>query len=133
MENRSFPALLAALAMLSLVAACATLPENVGRKETFAYPDTVLNYLFTQIFLLDEPYLTEVGVFDPCGVASGTPDEATCETDFDLDGVSNDAEPLPSSFQQQVLVEQCSAGLAEPIPAVPSFTPRASRVLKPNA
>ena len=40
MENRSFPALLAALAMLSLVAACATLPENVGRKETFAYPDT---------------------------------------------------------------------------------------------
>jgi putative cardiolipin synthase len=26
---------------LSLVTACATLPENVGRKETFAYPDTV--------------------------------------------------------------------------------------------
>jgi len=25
---------------LSLVTACATLPENVGRKETFAYPDT---------------------------------------------------------------------------------------------
>ena len=25
---------------LSLVAACATLPENVGRRETFAYPDT---------------------------------------------------------------------------------------------
>jgi len=40
MANRSFPALLAALAALSLVAACATLPENVGRQETFAYPDT---------------------------------------------------------------------------------------------
>jgi putative cardiolipin synthase len=26
---------------LSLVTACATLPENVGRRETFAYPDTV--------------------------------------------------------------------------------------------
>jgi putative cardiolipin synthase len=40
MENRSFPALLAVLVALSLVTACATLPENVGRKETFAYPDT---------------------------------------------------------------------------------------------
>ena len=40
MKNRSFPALLAVLAALSLAAACATLPENVGRKETFAYSDT---------------------------------------------------------------------------------------------
>jgi putative cardiolipin synthase len=40
MKIRSFPALLAVLAALSLAAACATLPENVGRKETFAYPDT---------------------------------------------------------------------------------------------
>jgi putative cardiolipin synthase len=40
MKNRSFPARIAVLAALSLVAACATLPENVGRKETFAYPDT---------------------------------------------------------------------------------------------
>jgi len=40
MKYRPFPALVAILAALSLVAACATLPENVGRKETFAYPDT---------------------------------------------------------------------------------------------
>src|SRR5512139_776315 len=40
MVNRSFPVLLPVLVALSLVAACATLPENVGRKETFAYPDT---------------------------------------------------------------------------------------------
>jgi len=40
MKNRSIAALLAVLATLSLVTACATLPENVGRKETFAYPDT---------------------------------------------------------------------------------------------
>jgi putative cardiolipin synthase len=33
-------AILIALLALSLVAACATLPENVGRRETFAYPDT---------------------------------------------------------------------------------------------
>src|SRR5512134_3586754 len=40
MKNRSIPALLAVLMALSLVTACATLPENVGRKETHAYPDT---------------------------------------------------------------------------------------------
>lgn len=40
MKTRSFPVLLAVLVALSLVIACATLPENVGRKETFAYPDT---------------------------------------------------------------------------------------------
>jgi len=40
MKNISIATLLAILVALSLVAACATLPENVGRKETFAYPDT---------------------------------------------------------------------------------------------
>lgn len=40
MKNRYIAPLLAILVALSLVAACATLPENVGRKETFAYTDT---------------------------------------------------------------------------------------------
>ena len=40
MKKLSIATLLAILVALSLVAACATLPENVGRKETFAYPDT---------------------------------------------------------------------------------------------
>jgi putative cardiolipin synthase len=40
MEKKSFPFFLAGLVALSLVIGCATLPENVGRKETFAYPDT---------------------------------------------------------------------------------------------
>ncbi|MCP2501258.1 MAG: phospholipase D family protein [Deltaproteobacteria bacterium] len=40
MKNISVATLLAVLTALSLVTACATLPENVGRKETFAYPDT---------------------------------------------------------------------------------------------
>jgi cardiolipin synthase C len=40
MKNRSFPVLLAVLAALSLVIACATLPKNVGLEKTFAYPDT---------------------------------------------------------------------------------------------
>jgi putative cardiolipin synthase len=49
MKNRSIPALLAALVALSLAAACATLPENVGRKETFAYPDTGDTFLGRKI------------------------------------------------------------------------------------
>jgi putative cardiolipin synthase len=40
MKNQSYPMLLAILVVLSLVIACATLPENFGRKETFAYLDT---------------------------------------------------------------------------------------------
>jgi len=47
----SFSALLAILAALLLAAACATLPENVGRKETFAFPatgDTLLGREFSR-------------------------------------------------------------------------------------
>ena len=40
MRNISNATLLAVLMALSVVSACATLPENVGRRETFAYPDT---------------------------------------------------------------------------------------------
>jgi len=41
MQYISIATRIAVLTALSLVTACATLPENVGRKETFAYPDTV--------------------------------------------------------------------------------------------
>ena len=40
MKNISVATRIAVLMALSLVTACATLPENVGRRETFAYPDT---------------------------------------------------------------------------------------------
>jgi len=40
MKNASLTILLAVLMALSLVTGCAPLPENVGRKETHAYPDT---------------------------------------------------------------------------------------------
>ncbi|HEX9205327.1 MAG TPA: phospholipase D family protein [Candidatus Deferrimicrobiaceae bacterium] len=49
MKKRPFPSLLAILAALSLAASCATLPENVGRKETFAYPDTGDTFLGREI------------------------------------------------------------------------------------
>ena len=50
MKNLSIAKLFALLTALSLVAACATLPENVGRRETFAYPDTVDTRLGREIF-----------------------------------------------------------------------------------
>ena len=39
-KKKPFFWIIGILMALSLVTACATLPENVGRKETFAYPDT---------------------------------------------------------------------------------------------
>jgi putative cardiolipin synthase len=49
MKNISIATRIALLMALSLVAACATLPENVGRRETFAYPDTVDTLLGREI------------------------------------------------------------------------------------
>jgi putative cardiolipin synthase len=40
MKTRSFPAILSILATAFLACACATLPENVGRRETFTLADT---------------------------------------------------------------------------------------------
>jgi putative cardiolipin synthase len=39
-KKRYYPMLIGVLGLLPLIIACATLPENAGRKETFAYPDT---------------------------------------------------------------------------------------------
>ena len=49
MKKISIATRIAGLTALSLVAACATLPENVGRKETFACPDTGDTFLGRKI------------------------------------------------------------------------------------
>ena len=49
MNNRSFHAILAILVASSLLCACATLPENVGRTETFALPDTGDTFLGREV------------------------------------------------------------------------------------
>ena len=49
MKKISFETLFAVLMALSFVTACTTLPENVGRKETFAYPDTRDTFLGREI------------------------------------------------------------------------------------
>jgi putative cardiolipin synthase len=49
MKNIFIATRTAVLIALSLLAACATLPENVGRKETFAYSDTGNTFLGSRI------------------------------------------------------------------------------------
>ncbi|MCB9793351.1 MAG: hypothetical protein H6741_11580 [Alphaproteobacteria bacterium] len=77
---------------------------------TWAYPNSMLNYVFTQVFLSSTLYVD--GDFDiagatpeaVCGVYTGG---LACEDDWDRDGVADGDEPQPVSFVQQVLVEQC--------------------------
>lgn len=72
--------------------------------ETFAYPSSVLTYLYSQQFLSSTAWVDDDS-FDPCGEQS---EEAlTCADDWDLDGVANDDEPVPVSFLQQVDVHLC--------------------------
>jgi hypothetical protein len=91
----------------------------------FNYPYTVLDYLYYQIFLADQPFDESTvagaddtgapvsGSFDPCGsTVSDTGIDATCATDWDRDGVADEDEPRPATFLQQVWVQQCSLGTA---------------------
>ena len=94
----------------------------------FAYPTSVLEYLYYQEILAHTPISdgavvqqeedeqggtgtgTGTTVFDACG----EPPEDTgitldCSNDWDLDGVADADEPVPSTFYEQVLVAMCSA------------------------
>ena len=86
----------------------------------FAYPASVLDYLYAQIFLSGTALSGDGGgggttsgdtglfdgVFDPCGVLAEVP--TTCADDWDLDGVLDVDEPRPASFLEQVQVMQCT-------------------------
>ena len=94
-----------------------TCPEGGA---SFAYPASVLDYLYSQIFLSgvsvsgevapeDEEVLDTAAAedgFDPCGVVAEVP--TTCADDWDLDGVLDVDEPRPASFLEQVQVMQCT-------------------------
>ncbi len=54
---------LALLVAMLLVAACATLPPNVGRKETFAFPDTENTFLGREIFRQQAAHPGESGFY----------------------------------------------------------------------
>jgi hypothetical protein len=79
------------------------------------YPSSVLTYLYYQLFFSAESY-SGAGTgtseeaddsFDPCGAAE---DKATleCDLDWDLDNVSDENEPQPVTFLEQVQVMQCT-------------------------
>jgi hypothetical protein len=87
----------------------------------FAYPTSVLQYLFYQEVLSHTPISeavleTQQGDddegstgFDPCGVpAPDTGLEPDCSNDWDLDAVLDADEPVPTTFYQQVLTKMCS-------------------------
>jgi hypothetical protein len=72
---------------------------------SFAYPRSVLEYLYYQVFLSGEMGV-EGTIDDPCGEREATP--PTCDVDFDGDDVLDENEPTPTTFIDQVLVQQCT-------------------------
>ncbi len=86
-------------------------PEGTARSSAcpdgidFAYPGSVLDYLYYQVFL-SPTALSEQADFDPCGDQQDA--ETTCEEDWDRDGVLDVDEPRPSTLLQQVWVMQCT-------------------------
>lgn len=81
-------------------------PDTCPDALDYAYPDSVLAYLYSQVVLSGEMGGDE-SFDEACGSVS---EEALeCADDVDLDGVANTDEPQPSTFYQQVLVEQCTA------------------------
>jgi hypothetical protein len=87
----------------------------------FAYPATMLEHLYYQLFLSKDPYESsstgsgeeedtgepESGSeFEPCGEVSA--DATTCATDWDRDGVIDAQEPMPTNFLNQIHVMQCA-------------------------
>lgn len=110
-----------------------------GHPITFAYPSSVTEHLYYQLFLSSDAVGTDFQSeeeegdsgatdgggtggegggeastdFDPCGTLpdddTGAATTLDCTNDFDLDGVPDALEALPSTFLQQVQVMQCNA------------------------
>ncbi len=89
----------------------------------FAYPTSLLEYLYYQEVVTHTPILAETleqtddqtegeegsTGFDPCGKSpEDTAIELDCSNDWDSDGVLDADEPMPTSFYRQVLVRMCS-------------------------
>ena len=91
----------------------------------FAYPTSVLDYLYYQEIITHEALPTDAigddegeeeegdegegSGFDPCGQPpEDTGLELSCSNDWDSDGVQDADEPTPGTFYEQVLVKMCS-------------------------
>ncbi len=79
-------------------------PTCSGAAE-FSYPTSLLEYLYYQNFL-SSTIGSDSGDFDGCGVAEAS--LPSCDTDWDRDWVLDASEPVPTTFFEQVLTEQCT-------------------------
>jgi hypothetical protein len=94
---------------------------------TFAFPSSLLEYLFNQDVLSNTMYPGEAcpegdsGVeedcepaelIDPCGTPSGVVTD--CSNDWDRDGIMDSEEPVPTSFYEQALAWGCTMEGAAP-------------------
>lgn len=96
----------------------------------FEYPNSMLEYLYYQMFLSTASGVTEpeeegdtgedTGTeesedFDPVGSPPDSGEEVTldCSNDFDEDGVLDADEPMPENVLQQVQVQQATLGVTD--------------------
>ncbi len=83
---------------------------------TWNYPSPVPSWIADQIYLSSDAGIdVDPEEYDACGSASGADSgldtgglSLDCYTDWDNDGVHMSLEPSPSSFVEQVLVQQCT-------------------------
>jgi hypothetical protein len=87
---------------------------------SFAYPASVLDHLYYQIFPSSTSFSdagnsddtgsedtgSALGDFDPCGDVAE--DVTTCDTDWDRDSVLDADEPTPTTFLEQLQTMQCT-------------------------
>lgn len=74
---------------------------------SWSYPNSMLQHVGEQLNLLAVAYTESDGEFDPCGEVE-TEEPPSCGDDWDGDGVPDESEPVPASFVQQVLIQQCT-------------------------
>jgi hypothetical protein len=85
----------------------------------WTYPSPMPAWLASQVFLSSSAGADGSESFDPCGSAeeSDTGDTGLvtldCWTDWDDDGISYSSEPSPSTFLEQVQVQQCTNNFNE--------------------
>ncbi len=71
----------------------------------FAFPTSVLDYLYDQVFLSSTLVSGSEDAFDACGEVTGI---TSCAEDWDRDGVSDATEPRPTSLLGQLRVMECT-------------------------
>lgn len=72
----------------------------------FTFPDSLSEHLFYQL-MLSNSMGSQAELTDVCGVPEAS--APSCDADFDGDWVLDASEPMPTTFLDQVRVQQCTA------------------------